>query len=113
MRPVNDESAPAFKAVRTGSPYPYRQKKELVARANELLAEPKITGHDAHGVREALRCRRRYQLRTSSTSRSSHPHNTVRPSQSGWQKAWSQTWNSFNKARARHPKSMSPSRSLS
>ena len=38
--------------MRTDLLYPYRQK-ELVARVNELLAEPKITGHDVHCVRKA------------------------------------------------------------
>jgi hypothetical protein len=52
VRLVNDESAPAFKAMRTDLLYPYRQK-ELVARVNELLAGPRITGHDVHCVRKA------------------------------------------------------------
>jgi len=52
VRLVNDEDAPAFKAMRTDLLYPYRQK-ELVSRVNELLAGPKITGHDAHCVRKA------------------------------------------------------------
>jgi hypothetical protein len=52
VRLVNDENAPAFKAVRTDLLYPYRQK-ELVARVNTLLAGPKITAHDAHCVRKA------------------------------------------------------------
>jgi hypothetical protein len=50
VRLVNDESAPAFKAMRTDLLYPYRQK-ELVARVNALLGESVITGHDAHCVR--------------------------------------------------------------
>ena len=52
VRLVNDEGAPAFKAMRTDLLYPYRQK-ELVARVNELLAGPKVTGHDVHCVRKA------------------------------------------------------------
>lgn len=52
VRLVNDETAPAFKAMRTDLLYPYRQK-ELVVRVNELLSGPKITAHDAHCVRKA------------------------------------------------------------
>jgi hypothetical protein len=52
VRLVNDESAPAFKAVRTDLLYPYRQK-EMVARVNKLLAGPKVTAHDVHCVRKA------------------------------------------------------------
>ena len=52
VRLVNDEGAPAFKAYRTDLLYPYRQK-ELVARVNELLAGPRITGHDVYCVRKA------------------------------------------------------------
>jgi hypothetical protein len=52
VRLVNDENAPAFKAMRTDLLYPHRQK-ELVSRVNELLAGPKITGHDAYCVRKA------------------------------------------------------------
>lgn len=52
VRLVNDESAPAFKAMRTDLLYPYRQK-ELVSRVNELLAGQKITGHDVYCVRKA------------------------------------------------------------
>jgi hypothetical protein len=54
VRLVNDESAPAFKAVRTDLLYPYRQK-ELVARVNKLLGRPIITGHDVYCVRKAHR----------------------------------------------------------
>ena len=54
VRLVNDESAPAFKAVWTDLLYPYRQK-ELVARVNTLLAGPKITAHDVHCARKAHR----------------------------------------------------------
>jgi hypothetical protein len=50
VRLVNDESAPAFKAIRTDLLYPYRQK-ELVARVNALLGGTVITGHDVHCVR--------------------------------------------------------------
>lgn len=52
VRLVNDESVPAFKAMRTDLLYPYRQK-ELVSRVNELLAGRKVTGHDVHCVRKA------------------------------------------------------------
>jgi Putative DNA-binding domain len=52
VRLVNDESAPAFKAVRTDLLYPYRQK-ELVARVNKLLGRPKIIAHDVYCVRKA------------------------------------------------------------
>ena len=52
VRLVNDEAAPAFKAMRTDLLYPYRQK-ELVARVNELLAGAKVAGHDVQGVRKA------------------------------------------------------------
>src|SRR5262249_38542262 len=54
VRLGNDESAPAFKPVRTDLLYPYRQK-ELVARINKLLGGAKITAHDAHCVRKAHR----------------------------------------------------------
>lgn len=52
VRLVNDEGAPAFKAVRTDLLYPYRQK-ELVACVNALLVGPKISGHDVYCVRKA------------------------------------------------------------
>lgn len=52
VRLVNDESAPAFKAMRTDLLYPYRQK-ELVAKVNVLLEGPRITAHDVHCVRKA------------------------------------------------------------
>ena len=39
VRLVNDENAPAFKAVRTDLLYPYRQK-ELVACVNKLWVGP-------------------------------------------------------------------------
>lgn len=52
VRLVNDDAAPAFKAMRTDLLYPYRQK-ELVARVNDLLAGPKVTGHDVYCVRKA------------------------------------------------------------
>ncbi len=51
VRLVNDDTAPAFKAMRTELLYPYRQK-ELVTRVNELLAGPKIIGHDVYCVRK-------------------------------------------------------------
>jgi len=54
VRLVNDESAPAFRAVQTDVLYPYRQK-ELVARVNKLLAGLKITSHDIYCVRKAHR----------------------------------------------------------
>lgn len=52
VRLVNNEDAPAFKAIRTDLLYPYRQK-ELVARVNELLVGPKISAHDVYCVRKA------------------------------------------------------------
>jgi len=52
VRLVNDDAAPAFKAMRTDLLYPHRQT-ELVRRVNELLAGPTITGHDVHCVRKA------------------------------------------------------------
>jgi hypothetical protein len=52
VRLVNDESAPAFKAVRTDLLYPYRQK-ELVAKVNALLGLPTISAHDVYSVRKA------------------------------------------------------------
>lgn len=51
IRLVNDETAPAFNAVRTDLLYPYRQK-ELVARVNELLGAHVVSGHDVHCVRK-------------------------------------------------------------
>lgn len=51
VRLVNDENAPSFKAMRTDLLYPHRQK-ELVARVNELLSGPRITGHDVYCVRK-------------------------------------------------------------
>lgn len=51
FRLVDDESAPAFRAVRTDKLYPYRQK-ELVARVNALLGERKVTAHDVLCVRK-------------------------------------------------------------
>lgn len=51
VRLVNDESAPAFKAVRTDLLYPFRQK-ELVARVNTLLGAPTISAHDVYSVRK-------------------------------------------------------------
>lgn len=52
VRLVPDESAPAFKAMRTDVLYPYRQK-ELVRRVNKLLGGTKITPHDIFCVRKA------------------------------------------------------------
>ena len=52
VRLVNDENAPAFKAMRTDLLYPYRQK-ELVTRVNSRLQGIKISGHDVHCVRKA------------------------------------------------------------
>jgi hypothetical protein len=52
IRLVNDETAPAFNAVRTDLLYPYRQK-ELVARVNVLLGAHTVSGHDVHCVRKA------------------------------------------------------------
>jgi hypothetical protein len=51
VRLVNDETAPAFKAIRTDLLYPYRQK-ELVAQVNALLGAPTISAHDVHSVRK-------------------------------------------------------------
>lgn len=51
IRLVNDETAPAFNAVRTDLLYPHRQK-ELVARVNELLGGHIVSGHDVHCVRK-------------------------------------------------------------
>jgi hypothetical protein len=53
VRLVNDDDAPAFKAIRTDLLYPHRQK-ELVATVNSLLNGVKITGHDVHCVRKAF-----------------------------------------------------------
>ncbi|MHB1565731.1 MAG: AlbA family DNA-binding domain-containing protein [Acidiferrobacter sp.] len=52
VRLVNDESAPAFKAVRTDLLYPYRQK-ELVGQVNALLGSPTISAQDVYSVRKA------------------------------------------------------------
>jgi Putative DNA-binding domain len=52
VRLVNDESAPAFKAMRTDLLYPHRQK-ELIAKVNSLISGLKITGHDVLCVRKA------------------------------------------------------------
>jgi hypothetical protein len=49
VRLVNDESAPAFKTVRTDLLYPYR-RKELVAKVNALLGSHTISGHDVYSV---------------------------------------------------------------
>ena len=108
MRLVNDESAPAFKAMRTDLLYPFRQK-ELVARVNELLAGLRITVTTCIAYAKPTLST---VSRTSSTSHSSHLHNTVRPSRNGWQNSTRQTRNSSIE-RARHPKNMSPSRNSS
>jgi hypothetical protein len=52
VRLVNDDAAPAFKAMRTDLLYPYRQK-ELVKRVNGILGIPTITAHDVYCVRKA------------------------------------------------------------
>ena len=54
VRLVNDESAPAFKAVRTDLLYPYRQK-ELVAQVNKLLGGRVVSTHDIVCVRKIHR----------------------------------------------------------
>lgn len=52
VRLVNDENAPAFKAIRTDLLYPYR-RKELVAKVNTLLGATTISAHDIHSVLKA------------------------------------------------------------
>ena len=52
VRLVNDEDAPAFKAVRTDLLYPYRQK-ELVAKVNALFGATRISAHDVYCARKA------------------------------------------------------------
>lgn len=52
VRLVNDENAPAFKAVRTDLLYPYRQK-ELVVQVNTLLGLPTVSARDIYSVRKA------------------------------------------------------------
>lgn len=52
VRLVNDEGAPAFKAVRTDLLYPYRQK-ELTAQVNALLGASAISARDVYIVRKA------------------------------------------------------------
>jgi Putative DNA-binding domain len=53
VRLVNDDDAPAFKAVRTDLLYPYRQK-ELVTQVNKLLdGALVISAHDVYSVRKA------------------------------------------------------------
>ena len=52
VRLVNDDSAPAFKAMRTDLLYPHRQT-ELLAKVNKLLQGAKISGHDVGCVRKA------------------------------------------------------------
>jgi hypothetical protein len=51
VRLVNDENAPAFRAVRTDLLYPFRQK-DLVWRVNQLLDGSKISAYDMHCVRK-------------------------------------------------------------
>jgi hypothetical protein len=53
VRLVNDENAPAFKAMRTDLLYPFRLK-EVVAEVNKLLKGAlTVTGHDVMSVRKA------------------------------------------------------------
>jgi hypothetical protein len=52
VRLVNDDGAPAFKAMRTDLLYPYRQT-ELLAKVNKLLGGTRISGHDVGCVRKA------------------------------------------------------------
>ena len=52
IRLVNDETAPAFRAMRTDLLYPHRQK-EVVAQVNELLGAHVISAHDVLSVRKA------------------------------------------------------------
>ena len=52
VRLVNDESAPAFTAVRTDLLYPHRQT-ELLTKVNKLIPGTKISGHDVKCVRKA------------------------------------------------------------
>jgi hypothetical protein len=52
VRLVNDEAAPAFKAMRTDLLYPHRQK-EVVAQVNKLLGAHVISAHDVLSVRKA------------------------------------------------------------
>jgi hypothetical protein len=52
IRLVEDEAAPAFKAVRTDQLYPSRQK-EVVARVKQALPAVSVTSHDIHCVRRA------------------------------------------------------------
>ena len=51
VRLVNDETAPAFRAMRTDLLYPHRQT-ELLAKVNKLLQGTKISGHDVGCVRK-------------------------------------------------------------
>jgi hypothetical protein len=51
VRLVNDEGAPAFKAVRTDLLYPHRQK-EVVKEVNKLLGKQVVTAHDVFSVRK-------------------------------------------------------------
>ncbi len=50
VRLVNDEAAPAFKAMRTDLLYPHRQK-EVVVQVNKILGTNVISGHDVFSVR--------------------------------------------------------------
>jgi hypothetical protein len=52
VRLVNDEAAPAFKAMRTDLLYPHRQK-EVVGQVNKLLGASVISAHDVLSVRKA------------------------------------------------------------
>ena len=48
---VNDDRAPAFKAVRTDKLYPYRQK-EVVTQVKARLLGVKVSPHDMQCVRK-------------------------------------------------------------
>lgn len=52
IRLVDDDNAPAFKAMRTDLLYPHRQK-ELLGKVNAALTDTKISGHDITCVRKA------------------------------------------------------------
>jgi hypothetical protein len=52
VRLVNDEDAPAFRAMRTDLLYPHRQK-EVVVQVNKLLGAHVISAHDVLSVRKA------------------------------------------------------------
>lgn len=52
VRLVNDDTAPAFKAVRTDLLYPFRQK-EVVSHVNAVLGAGTVSAHDVFCVRKA------------------------------------------------------------